>query len=170
MPPREVYTVLRENRFLPLGVPRLRGLVYTIAVLDRRGENGRLVIDARDGRIVRFVPAYAFGDSSYNGPLPPIGHLDGPPRPPGSVPPKIASRMPQSVPTPKSAPLRPADEKPLADKLTPAAPMQQSAAVQTKPADAAPAAPSLAAAPVEAKPAAPAIQPTQPMPKVQGLE
>jgi len=61
--------------------------------------------------------------------------------------------------------------KPLADKLTttPApAPMQQSAAVQAKPADTPPAAPP--AAVVEAKPAAPAIQPTQPMPKVQGLE
>src|ERR1700722_11654904 len=44
MPPREVYSVLRENGFLPLGVPRLRGLVYTIAVLDRRGADGRLLL------------------------------------------------------------------------------------------------------------------------------
>ena len=74
--------------------------------------------------------------------------------------------MPQSVPTPKAAPVRPADAKPLADKLAPApAPMQQSAAVQAKPADIAP-----SATPAQAKPAAPAIQPTQPMPKVQGLE
>jgi hypothetical protein len=196
MPPTEVYAVLRENGFSPLGAPRLRGLFYSISAIDRRGDDGRLVIDARDGRIVRFVPADRFsgyggyGEGYYGGaprpsygPLEPMSRLDGTRldsalRPPGTVPPKIASRMPQSIPTPKAAPprldeKRPAGAKPLADKLTPAAPaapMQQSAAVQAKPADAAPAAPS--ASPVEAKPAAPApaIQPTQPMPKVQGLE
>ena len=49
--------VLRENGFSPLGVPRLRGLFYSVSAIDRRGDDGRLVIDARDGRIVRFVPA-----------------------------------------------------------------------------------------------------------------
>lgn len=57
LPPTEVYAVLRENGFSPLGVPTLRGSVYTIAAIDRRGEDGRLVIDARDGRILRFMPA-----------------------------------------------------------------------------------------------------------------
>jgi hypothetical protein len=198
LPPREVYAVLRENGFSPLGAPRLRGLFYSISAIDRRGDDGRLVIDARDGRIVRFVPADRFsgyggyGDGYYGGsprpsygPLEPMTRLDGTRldgtrldgalRPPGAVPPKIASRMPQSIPTPQAAPprlseKRPADAKPLADKLTPAAPMQQSAAVQAKPADGAPAAPSAPANSAEVKPAAPAIQATQPMPKVQGLE
>jgi hypothetical protein len=67
LPPPEVYTVLRENGFSPLGIPRLRGLVYTIAVVDRRGDDGRLVIDARNGRIIRFMPAYRMGD---NGDMP----------------------------------------------------------------------------------------------------
>ena len=57
LPSTEVYAVLRENGFSPLGIPRLRGSVYTIAVIDRRGDDGRLVIDARDGRILRFMPA-----------------------------------------------------------------------------------------------------------------
>ena len=57
LPSTEVYAVLRENGFSPLGIPRLRGTVYTIAVIDRRGDDGRLVIDARDGRIIRFMPA-----------------------------------------------------------------------------------------------------------------
>ena len=61
LPPQEVYTVLRENGFSPLGVPQQRGFVYTIAVIDRGGEDGRLVIDARNGRIVRFMPAYRMG-------------------------------------------------------------------------------------------------------------
>src|SRR3954454_14271820 len=40
LPPTEVYAVLRENGFSPLGVPRLRGSVYTSAAIDRRGEDG----------------------------------------------------------------------------------------------------------------------------------
>ena len=197
LPQAEVYAVLRDNGFSPLGVPRLRGLFYSVAAVDRRGDDGRLVIDARDGRIVRFVPAEHFGgygggygDGYYGGaprpsygygPIEPMTRLDNAPRPPASVP-KIASRMPQQVPMPKAAPtkltdrldakpsdVKSSDAKPLADKPASApVPMQQSAAVQAKPADTPPAAPP--AAVVEAKPAAPAIQPTQPMPKVQGLE
>src|SRR5436190_19414635 len=52
LPSTEVYTVLRENGFLPLGIPQLRGFTYTIAVIDRGGTDGRLVIDARDGRVI----------------------------------------------------------------------------------------------------------------------
>jgi hypothetical protein len=46
LPPQEVYAVLRDNGFSPLGIPRQRGFVYTIAVIDRGGDDGRLVIDA----------------------------------------------------------------------------------------------------------------------------
>ena len=66
LPPQEVYAVLRDNGFSPLGVPHQRGLVYTIAVIDRNGEDGRLVIDARNGRIIRFMPAYRYGQG-YGG-------------------------------------------------------------------------------------------------------
>ena len=55
LPPQEVYAVLRENGFSPLGIPRQRGYVYVIAVLDRAGEDGRLFIDGRNGRILRFA-------------------------------------------------------------------------------------------------------------------
>jgi hypothetical protein len=175
LPPREVYTVVRENGFSPLGVPQQRGLFYVIAVIDRGGDDGRLVIDARNGRIIRFMPAYRVGNNSNegvppnygpSGPLPPMSNLREVPRPPASVP-KLASRTP-SVPMPKASPPRVDDVKPLAAKPAPE-PVQQSAAVQVKPD--APAAPKAAApAPTEAKPAAPQIQPTQEMPKVQGLE
>jgi hypothetical protein len=57
-------------------------------------------------------------------------------------------------------------DRPVTDKPAPA---QQSAAVQAKPADAPPAPQAAAPAIVEAKPA-PQIQPTQEMPKAQGLE
>src|SRR5712672_3671150 len=61
LPPQEVYTIIREAGFSPLGIPQQRGYVYTIAVIDRGGEDGRLVIDARNGRIIRFVPAWQMG-------------------------------------------------------------------------------------------------------------
>jgi hypothetical protein len=176
LPPAEVYTVLRDSGFLPLGIPRRRGLVYTISVIDRGGDEGRLVIDARTGRIIRFMPPYRMGDSfnedfteSYGplGSLPPVSAVGGPPRPPASVP-HVASRAP-SVPMPRAAPPRAGEAKPLAARPAPA-PAQQSAAVQAKPADAR-AVPQVAApATVDARPAAPQIQPTQEMPKVQGLE
>ena len=176
LPPTEVYTVLRENGFLPLGIPQQRGLVYTISVIDRGGDDGRLVIDARTGRIIRFIPAYRMGDNFNDdlmgssgpvGSLPPVSAVRGPPRPPATVP-HVASRTP-SVPMPRAAPPRATEAKPLAAQSAPA-PTQQSAAVQAKPADAQTPPQVAAPATVEARPAAPQIQPTQEMPKVQGLD
>jgi hypothetical protein len=211
LPPQEVYTVVRENGFSPLGIPRQRGYVYVIAVIDRAGEDGRLIIDARNGRIIRFMPAFRMGGyygedypPPYGAPvpgrygvegpgrygaegpgpygaiapgmgpgaaesLPPATNVRGAPRPPGSIP-RVASRA-VPVPSPK-----PADLAAKPDPATKPAqestkqPIQQSAAVQPKPADT-PATPPPAAAPTvgQAKPA-PALQPTQEMPKVQGLE
>ena len=167
LPPMEVYTVVREAGFSPLGIPQQRGFVYTISVIDRGGDDGKLVIDARTGRIIRFMPADRMGDNlnddlniTYGapGPLPPTTNVRGVPRPPRSIP-HVASR---TVPVPKASPLaaRPAPE-----------PAQQSAAVQPKPAETQ-AAPPPAAAPTvgQAKPSAPVIQPTQEMPAAQGLE
>src|SRR5437868_4183278 len=62
LPSTEVYAVLRDHGFSPLGIPRLRGFVYTIAAIDRGGEGGRLIIDARNGRIIRFLQARGMGD------------------------------------------------------------------------------------------------------------
>jgi hypothetical protein len=176
LPPGEVYLVLRENGFRPLGPPHQRGAFYVIAVTDRYGEDGRLVIDARNGQIVRFVPTYRMGNNFYGpgpipypsaGRVPPVSEFGEVPRPPAPVP-KMASRTP-AVPIPKAAPPRPVEDAPVAEKPTPQ-PSQQSAAVQVKPPDTSQA-PSAAPPPAaEIKPAAPQIQPTQPMPQVQGLE
>jgi hypothetical protein len=194
LPAPEVYTIVRENGFSPLGIPRQHGLFYMIAVMDRGGNDGRLVIDARNGRIVRFMPADRIGeDYSYNdgppviyarpAPMPPVDNLRGVPRPPAPIPaPRMASRTP-AVPMPRAAPphagdvrpevkslaARPSSEKPSSDKppfdKATAEPAQQSAAVQARPADTP--VPAPAAVPIVP---APQIQPTQEMPKVQGLE
>jgi hypothetical protein len=170
LPATEVYAVLRENGFSPLGIPRLRGAVYTIAVIDRRGDDGRLVIDARDGRIIRFMPAAdAYGMApAYDEPSvapyrpqsalpPPTMVRGGPPRPPALIP-HVASR---TVPLPKAAPQR--VETPVASTK----PAEQTAAVQAKPAEAAPQAAAQTVG--QAKPAA-TILPTQEMPAAQGLD
>jgi hypothetical protein len=175
LPPQEVYTVLRDGGFSPLGAPQLRGFVYTIAVVGRGGENGRLVIDARNGRILRFMPGYRMGytpgedlPATY-GPTgsPPVSQIRGPPRPPASIP--LVSRTPTAVPLPKASPPH-AEEKPLAAKPAAEPAPQQAAAAQVKPADTLAAPPAAAQAAVAPKPAAPPILPTQEMPKAQGLD
>src|SRR3954454_303041 len=42
LPPMEVTAIVRESGFAPLGIPQQRGLVYTISVIDRGGDDGRL--------------------------------------------------------------------------------------------------------------------------------
>ena len=165
LPATEVYAVLRDNGFSPLGIPRLRGSVYTIGVIDRRGDDGRLVIDARDGRIIRFLPsADAYGMApAYEEPAvapygpqtalpPPTMVRGGPPRPPAPIP-HVASR---TVPLPKAAPRRGETQvaakpaEPVAQQAQAPQPAQQTAAAQAKP--------------------APTILPTQEMPAAQGLD
>jgi hypothetical protein len=181
--------VLRDNGFSPLGIPHLRGTVYSIAVIDRRGDGGRLVIDARDGRILRFMPAYAAigmtpaydeGAVAPEGPHgalpPPTAIRGGPPRPPAAIP-HVARR---TVPLPKAAPAR-GETPAAAARPAPAAPAalqaqapQAATSPQAQPsqqAAAAPAKPAEAVAPTvgEARPAA-TILPTQEMPPAQGLD
>ncbi len=177
MPAMEVYTIVRESGFSPLGIPQQRGFIYTISVINRAGDDGRLLIDGRTGRILRFMPAYRMSDNfndeltvSYGpvGPPPAVSDLRASPRPPITAP-RMASRTPSPpMPIPKAMARGSGPAKPLAVKPV-APPAQQSAAVQTKP-DAAPAPVAAAPAAVEAKPPAPQIQPTQEMPQAQGLD
>ena len=165
LPLPEVYAVIRDNGFSPLGAPYQRGMTYVIAAMDRGGEDGRLVIDARNGRIIRFVPASrwgeAYGRMGYEvdyppaGPMPPPIAIRGVPRPPASIP-RVASRT-VPVPAPKPA---------VAGK--PADASQQSATAETRPtAPQTPQQPNVTVG--EAKPV-PQILPTQKMPAVQPLE
>jgi hypothetical protein len=164
LPPAEVHSIAREAGFAPLGIPQQRGLVYTISAIDNAGDDGKLVIDARSGRIIRFIPAYRMGDN-FNGDLdiaygavgpvpPPINSsYRRAPRPPLPIP-HVASRS--AAPLPKAPPhARPE-----------VAPPQQSAAT-AKPAEpqASPPSPTVGMA----KPSA-QIMPTQEMPKAQGLD
>lgn len=110
LPIHEIYRIVRDSGYSPLGAPQQRGAFYTIAVIDLGGgEDGRLVIDARSGRIVRFMPAYRYGARSVED----VNVAYAPPSvtvPParGAVPlpkPRTASVMPPAVPPAPTAAL-----------------------------------------------------------------
>jgi hypothetical protein len=192
--PRQVTMIVRESGFFPLGLPRQRGLTYTVAVINGRGEDGHLVIDARNGRLVRFLPSSGMmGDGIDDElapdlpvvrappphpeaalpapplPSPPAASVPTAPPRPLAPPPRLANRSP-AVPAPKlpRAAAEPMPAVPLAAAPAPApAAAQQSATAQPRPADAAPAEVTTGQAPP--KPSA-RILPTQPMPQAQGLD
>lgn len=186
LPPGQVTSVLRSSGFSPLGPVTQRGWIYTVAALDRTGEDGRLIIDARTGQIIRFIPAQAVDErmmAVYGPPGPPpvayagyenrrgsLLDLRHAPRPPVSVP--KAGVRPAAKAASRNAPPAPAGTA----TTTPAAvPAQQAAA---------PAAVSPSnTASVESKPAAATVGvagatapstlklwPTQAMPDAQTLE
>jgi len=171
LPPQEVYVVLRESGFSPLGAPRLRGNIWTIAAINHDGEDGRLFIDATNGRILSFMPVNFDDDEPTGAYGPQAGPLRPPmravQRPPAPIP-HVASRV---VPMPQPVAPLPPMPNPVPPAARPAAPAPaQSIAVESP----APAAAAPAPAPVpstvgQARPA-PQILPTQEMPKVQDLE
>lgn len=177
VPPREAIRMLRSTGYTVLSRPRPAGLVlYSIAVITPRGDDGRIYMDLRDGRLVRFVPGYALTprtdediDLAYNPPRPPSAAAPRKPAPNGA--PKTASR-PSAATTgvapssakhaaPKLPELKPAETKPA--QTLPAQPAPVAAAAP------APQTTGVAVKPAEAKPPV-VIQPTQEMPAVMGLE
>lgn len=148
LPLREVYAIVRGAGFSLLGMPQQRGDIYTVAAVDQNGEDGRLLIDARSGQIIRFLPAYGLRegpraevfirDEPVAGPelpqyrRPPFAATE--PAAPGT---RLASRTP-TVPMPKKQPVRAV-----------AAPAKPVAAAVAKPVAVAPAAAPAAAAPVQ---------------------
>ncbi|MGJ4897271.1 hypothetical protein ACQR2B_18540 [Bradyrhizobium oligotrophicum] len=155
LPVHEVYAILRDNGFSPLGAPRQRGNVWVVAVLDRQGEDGKLVVDARSGRIIRFVPAFQWGEEYERMRYEPSprGGLDR--LPPPSViraDPRLVPPMPAAPRVATAVPVQPKVPTPAA---RPSAPAPQTAALNPKPAEAVkPVAPGPAdIKPAEARPA-----------------
>jgi hypothetical protein len=161
-----VVRIIQSTGFEPLGPPVRRRWVYTISAINPDGEDGRVVLDARTGRIMRFVPAAASsGDmaTSY-----------GPPGPPQGVPPPLQKMNARTslrppMPVPHVASRTPSASKPEQRTVGAAPPPQQSAtqqpaSTQTKAAENKP--------PAVVKPEPPVVQlqATQSMPPVQDLE
>jgi len=191
MPSYEVAAMLRSTGFLPLSGPVRRGGFYVVSAVHPRGEEGRVVIDAFTGRVVRFIPASeapprtSRGDEMvlvYQGPTFP------PPDSPRAVapppPPAVAARpmgpspfITRGVPRPPASIPHVASRTPSTGPVTPR-PRPEAAPKRPDTAQAPP-----VPAPVETKPAAvspplvprpPAekdkVQPTQPLPPVQTME
>jgi hypothetical protein len=163
LPPPEVYTIARKSGFAPLGIPQQRGLVYTISVINSAGDDGKLVIDARSGRIIRFIPVYRMGDN-FNGDLDVAYGAVGPLPPPTNSSYRRAPRPPLPIPHVASRSAPPLPKAP-AHAGPEAAPAQQSAAT-AKPAEPQASPPSSTVG--VAKPSV-QIMPTQEMPAAQGL-
>ena len=171
MPPHEVYAVLRENGFSPLGIPHRLGPVYEIAAMGPDGEDGRLIIDGRTERIIRFTPGYWGGrsdDSDLRTPydaqdaMPPPTAVRGVPRPPALIP-HVARRavgQPAREPAVAAQPSEPVQRSAERPAFAPAQAQARTAA----------AAPATSARAGEVKPPASPTRPTEAMPPVQGLE
>jgi hypothetical protein len=78
MPPHEVVAMVRSTGLEPLSHPVRHGPAYVLRAADPAGQVMRVVVDARLGRIVRVMPAFAPRYAAPVGP-PPYG------RPPGSI-------------------------------------------------------------------------------------
>ncbi len=175
VPPHRIAAMLRATGFSLLGRIEQRGWIYTVAVLNPNGDDGRAIIDARTGAMIKFIPAQAVTArlkediaTVYGppGPPPPMRDLRHAPRPPLNVP-KVASRTPAATPLPRARHgAMPAQQA--------AKPGAQHAAIKSKPAaapeTAAPAAAPAPAAQPAAQPAEVELKPTQEMPPVQTLE
>ncbi len=73
LPAHEILYVLEDLGFEPIDRPRLRGDIYHVDVIDRRGRRARLAVDAYDGVIVGSVA---------RGGLPPVDIYPEAPPPP----------------------------------------------------------------------------------------
>lgn len=106
MSPRELVDLLRADGYSPLGPAMRRGWVYTIAVLDQNGDDGRLIVDGRSGEPIRFIPAMRV-DSRLNEEL---DYMYGPPGPPPEAfapDPCRRGGPPVAVPAPRTARVAP---------------------------------------------------------------
>ena len=187
IPPVEVARMLRSSGYSLLGRVERHGRVYTVAVLNPRGDDGRAIIDARTGAIIRFIPALAVNrrlnnelDVIYGLPGPPRAGQDfrAAPRSPAPLPrvtkrdaaPKLADRMPSAAQpvTTSSIPAKSDSSKP--EPAKPAAPTQQAASAQTNQPEAAAEVKPAPAPQLDVKPSTPELLPTQPMPGVQTLD
>ena len=82
LPPYEVAAIVRSTGLEPLGRPVRHGQAYAVRAIDEAGEEVRVIVDARLGRIVKVIPLM---EPRYAMPLlrPPYGR---PPRPVAMIP------------------------------------------------------------------------------------
>ena len=194
IPPLQIVSVLRSSGYSPLGQITQRGWIYTVAALDPNGDDGRLIIDARTGRIMSFIPAMEVDARlsermamAYGPPGPPpaveagyeirrgsLLDLRRSPRPPAPVP--HAAQRPPSRPASKTASqapqAAPAPQQAASPPTDPSASKSTQAVTVIEKKPAATVGAATASAPPSSAPAPATVRlwPTQAMPDVQPLE
>jgi hypothetical protein len=118
LPPHEVVTIVRSARLQPLHRPMRHGPTYVLRAVDPAGQEVRVTVDARLGRIVQVVPVlgprYAVLPPPYGRPpglipmipdgVPPPGVDGSPMTGPGlGVPPPAPGRAPAAAAAPPAA-------------------------------------------------------------------
>src|SRR5262249_20536575 len=83
LPPYEVAAIVRSTGLEPLGRPVRQGQAYAVRAVDDAGEEVRVIVDARMGRIVKVVPLM---EPRYAMPLLRPPAFGRPPRPIAMVP------------------------------------------------------------------------------------
>jgi hypothetical protein len=84
LPPYEIMAIVRDEGFDPLGRPVRRGPVYWVRALTPAGQQVRVVVNARMGRIIAVTPA----DMRYAAPMLP---------PPYARPPRAVATPPRGA-------------------------------------------------------------------------
>jgi hypothetical protein len=77
LPPHEIVAIVRSTGLVPLSRPMRRGPIYALHAVDPAGQEVRVIVDARLGRILRVVPLLG---PRYAMPVvpPPYGRPPGP--------------------------------------------------------------------------------------------
>ena len=151
LPPYEVAAIVRSTGLEPLGRPVRQGQAYAVRAVDDAGEEVRVIVDARLGRIVKVVPLMepryampllrppAFGRPPRPVAMVPNGGIEGPMlNGPGAAGPGHIAGAPHEPPAPAGPPLprpRPkvaSTEPPPAQPVTGGAAAPQGAAKDTK--------------------------------------
>jgi hypothetical protein len=83
LPPYEIAAIVRSTGLEPLGRPVRQGQAYAVRAVDEAGEEVRVIVDARLGRIVKVVPLM---EPRYAMPLLRPPAYGRPPRPLAMVP------------------------------------------------------------------------------------
>jgi len=153
LPPYEVAAIVRSTGLEPIGRPVRQGQAYAVRAIDEAGEEVRVIVDARLGRIVKVIPLMepryampllrppAFGRPPRPVAMVPDGGIEGPEfngpgvgglaagRPAGAPHEPIA---PAGPPLPRPRPKVASTESPPATPVTGGAAAPQGAAKDTK--------------------------------------